>query len=125
MSTVFNFYTPTPFNSTTKEQLWLSQLTDSHDTWCGCVRPISHLLSLLFTEEHKDRHLTIHQIIVREHKAHTKWLSTGIEEGAGGGDQEEEPTAAEPTERKEDKEEDLTEEAIEDLIRAADDAEQR
>lgn len=83
MSTVFNFFTDSTYNSDTKHQLWLSTINDIHDTFCCCTRPFAHLLAILFPEDHKDRHLPIHAVIAREFKAH-KCLFGGEEEKPGG-----------------------------------------
>lgn len=83
MSTVFNFFTDSTYNSDTKHQLWLSTINDIHDTFCCCTRPFAHLLAQLFPEDHKDRHLTVHQIVTREFKAH-KCLFGGKQEEDGG-----------------------------------------
>lgn len=120
MSTVFNFFRKTTFNQATLEQLWLSQINDTHDSICNCTRPFIHLLALLFTEEHKDRHLTIHNIITREFNQHKclfggdadKNIGMAIAAGISGEEK--------PTEEKED----LTEEDIEELIAATDAAEE-
>lgn len=120
MSTIFNFFRKTTFNQETLEQLWLSQINDTHDSICNCTRPFAHLLALLFTEEHKDRHLTIHNIITREFKEHQCLFGGDADKNIGmalaAGTTEEEK----PTEEKED----LTEEDIEELIAATDAAEE-
>ncbi len=120
MSTVFNFYRKSTFNQETLEQLWCSIINDTHDSICSCTRPFIHLLAILFNEEHKDRHFTIHQLITREFKEH-KCLFGGTEEtGPGMATGTEEG----PANIKEE-EENLTEEDIEQLIAAADDAEEQ
>lgn len=44
----------------------MSMLADSHDIHCDCNSPFSHLLVNLFPPGHKDRDLTINQIIKRD-----------------------------------------------------------
>lgn len=63
-----DFFKETKYNSTTKDQLWCSIIADSHDTNCGCNWPFAHLLSLIFPPGHKDRDLTINQILERDYK---------------------------------------------------------
>jgi len=120
MSTVFNFFRKTTFNQATLEQLWLSQINDTHDSICNCTRPFIHLLALLFTEEHKDRHLTIHNIITREFNQHKCLFGGDADKNIGMAIAAGIPEEEKPTEEKED----LTEEDIEELIAATDAAEE-
>ncbi len=75
-----DFFTPTPYNSTTKEQIWMSQIADGHDNICDCKHPFAHLLANIFPPGHKDRDLTINKILQRDYTE--KCLSGG---GAGAG----------------------------------------
>lgn len=77
-----DFFKPTTYNNTTKDQLWCSIIADSHDSNCGCNWPFAHLLSLLFPPGHKDRDLTINQILQRDYQE--LCLSTTGEEDKGG-----------------------------------------
>ncbi len=120
MSTIFNFFRKTTFNQETLEQLWLSQINDTHDSICNCTRPFIHLLALLFTEEHKDRHLSIHNIITREFKEHQCLFGGDADKNIGMALAAGIPEEEKPTEEKED----LTEEDIEELIAATDAAEE-
>lgn len=61
-----DFYKPSPYNFDTKNQIWLSQLTDAHDNFCDCNTPFSHLLSSIFPPGHQDRDLTITEILQRD-----------------------------------------------------------
>ena len=63
-----NFYKPTTYNGDTKGQMWLSIVGDAHDMHCGCQQPFAHLLQNIFPEGHKDRNLTVDQIIARDFK---------------------------------------------------------
>ena len=63
-----DFYHPTPFNQETKNQIWMSQIADSHDNFCNCNFPFAHLLSSIFPPGHTDRDLTINQILLRDYK---------------------------------------------------------
>ncbi len=46
----------------------MSQIADSHDSICNCNCPFAHLLASIFPPGHKDRHLTINQILQRDYK---------------------------------------------------------
>ncbi len=70
-----DFYEPTPFNQITKEQIWMSQIADGHDNICHCKHPFAHLLANIFPPGHKDRVLSINQILQRDYKE--KCLSGG------------------------------------------------
>ncbi len=70
------FYTPTKYNGDTKQQMWMSMISDGHDMHCQCEQPFAHLLDIIFPEGHRDRDLTIRQIITRDKKC----LSGGTEE---------------------------------------------
>lgn len=63
-----SFYKPTHYNGDTKGQMWLSIVGDAHDMHCGCQQPFAHLLQNIFPEGHKDRNLTVDQIIARDFK---------------------------------------------------------
>ncbi len=111
-----DFYTPTPYNQVTKNQIWMSQIQDSHDNFCHCYHPFAHLLASIFPPGHKDRDLTINQILARDYKQ--KCLSGGdAEESHGLADC---ATGGDTTDIKEEKaEEDLPGEEIEQLLAAA------
>lgn len=96
-----DFFRDTKYNSTTKDQLWCSIIADSHDTNCGCNWPFAHLLSLIFPPGHKDRNLTITQILERDYKelCHS---TTGEEETGG---LEEDPTTTENLTKREEPDE--------------------
>lgn len=121
MST-YEFYRRTPYNKETLQQLWTTIINDTHDCHCGCTVPFVHLLDILFPPDHKDRHLTIDDIIKRE-KKYIKCLFGGTEEEDTTGVKEE-PTAAENIENQKEGE-DFTEDNLEDLLAAADAAEKR
>jgi len=63
-----DYHRKTPYNNETKDQLWMSILSDSHDIHCGCPTPFAHLLSLIFPIGHTDRNKTINQILWRDFK---------------------------------------------------------
>jgi len=115
-----DFYQPTKFNPETLNQIWMSQLADSHDIWCDCNGPFAHLLASIFPPGHQDRDKTINDILKRDYK---KWYSGGDAEGRDGG-----ATTTAANTLKEEKEEgcqDTEKEDIEDLLAAAEDAERR
>nr|UHS18463.1 MAG: hypothetical protein [Gammatorquevirus sp.] len=114
-----DFYTPTPFNQETKNQIWMSQIADAHDNICHCNHPFAHLLANIFPVGHKDRDLTINQILLRDYKE--KCHSGGTEEeshgtdagGTGGGFK---------GIKEESHEEDLPEDELEGLLAAAEES---
>lgn len=93
-----DFYKPTPYNQVTKNQIWLSQIQDSHDNFCHCYSAFAHLLASIFPPGHKDRDLTINQILLRDYTAQCRSGGTeeeshglaGGEDAAGGPDIKEE-----------------------------------
>ncbi len=110
-----DFYKPTPYNEDTKNQIWLSQLADSHDNFCNCMHPFAHLLASIFPVGHKDRTLTINQILARDYieKCHSggeEGESHGMAGGRGQGDSEG---------IKAEEEEDLPVDEVEKLLAAA------
>ncbi len=118
MSSPLHFYRFCPYNYETKQQLWLSQLTDSHDIFCGCTEPIAHLLSLLFEPNHKDYNKTIKEVVETRFKQ-LQCHFGGAEEKSGGGEVKEDPSTKEEEKEKPTKE-DFTEIDIEDLLAAVD-----
>lgn len=108
------FFQPPAYNHQGRQQLWLDGCIFTHDSWCGCNYPALHLLATLLPPGHKDRDLTVEEIITRET---TKCLSGGKEETSGG-----QPggTATEETETGLENLEDVfTEDAIDELLAAA------
>nr|BAF76120.1 hypothetical protein [Torque teno midi virus] len=113
-------FKPTQYNSETKQQLWLSIFADSHDSICNCPTPFAHALDCMFPAGHKDRLLTVDQIITRDSAL---WHSGGTEETSHGLADTKEGGPGDTKEPGEPEEEDpLGEEEIEELIAAADDA---
>ncbi len=118
-----DFFTPTPFNKDTKTQLWMSLIADSHDNICNCWHPFAHLLASIFPPGHKDRDLTINQILQRdllEKQCHSGGTAAESPGGADGGD-------AGPPEniKREDQEENSQDEDIEELLAVAAAAEEQ
>ncbi len=77
-----DFYKPTPYNQITKNQIWMSQIQDSHDNFCHCNQPYAHLLASIFPPGHKDRDITIQEILERDYRQ--RCLSGGDEEESHG-----------------------------------------
>lgn len=77
-----DFYRKTPYNPETLNQIWMSQISDSHDIFCNCESPFAHLLASIFPPGHKDRDITISQILKRDYKQICH--SGGPEEGGHG-----------------------------------------
>lgn len=115
-----DFYVRTKFNSDTQNQIWMSQLADGHDNFCNCDTPFSHLLSSIFPPGHKDRNLTINQILARDYKQ--KCRSGGTAERNSGGENTEQGAAGENIGQEE---KDFPEEDVEGLLAAAVAAEER
>lgn len=60
------FFEPPNYNAHGRQQLWIESCSLSHDTWCGCSSPALHLLASLLPPGHKDRDLTIEELIQRQ-----------------------------------------------------------
>lgn len=115
-----DFYKPTKYNPETLNQIWMSEIADSHDIWCDCTGPFAHLLSSIFPPGHRDRDKTINQILERDYQ---QCHSGGLAEERGGsaaasGDATTDLKQEEDTQKPE-------EEDIEGLLAAAEDAERR
>lgn len=109
-----DFYRPTPYNTETKNQIWMSQIADSHDNWCNCNQPFAHLLASIFPPGHTDRTQTINFILARDYRA--QCLS-------GGADAENSGMAGQDSIKKEDSEkenkpEDIPEDDLDALLAA-------
>lgn len=115
-----DFSKETHFNLETKNQLWLSMLADGHDCWCNCNTPFAHLLASIFPVGHRDRLLTIEQILSRDYR------ELCLSGGAVAEDIGTVPTTENGVEKENiKKEESLPEEDIEGLLSAVEDAERR
>lgn len=115
-----DFYHKTTYNLDTQNQIWMSQLADGHDNFCDCKTPFGHLLASIFPPGHKDRDLTINEILLRDYQETCHSGGTG-EKGSGG-----ETTRENQSTRNTNLEdtEELTEQNIEELIAVADAAEE-
>lgn len=116
-----DFFVPTPFNSVTKQQIWMSQIADGHDNICHCHRPFAHLLANIFPPNHKDRDLTINQILARDL---TETCHSGGDEGTSAGGAADSATAA-TTNIKPEGDADYPEDEIEDLLKHAGEEKER
>jgi len=115
-----DFHKNTHFNIDTKNQLWMSIITDAHDSICNCWHPFCHLLANIFPPGHKDRDLSINQILQRDllqtcHSGGEGDANHGLADGPG--IEREEILDPEEGEEEYIKDAELTE-----LIKAADDA---
>lgn len=90
-----DFYNKNKYNSETNEQLWMSIVGDAHELTCSCDKPFAHMLASIFPLGHKDRDLTINQILQRDLKE--KWLSSGAADASYGGANKEGHTTKENT----------------------------
>ena len=120
-----DFFTNTPYNADTKNQMWMSMISDGHDIFCNCHSPFAHLLVSIFPPGHQDRNLTVEEIIQRDYKQQCH--STGGTEETGGGEAAAGPSTKTDTNIKEEEnlEEEFTERNIEELIAAAENASKR
>lgn len=100
--------------------MWMSMIGDSHDIHCNCEMPFAHLLDSIFPEGHKDRNLTIHQIVERDYKQCHSGGDADESHGLALGS-----SAANLTIEEEEKEPEDTKEDIEELLAAATAAEER
>lgn len=110
-----DFYQKTKYNTDTQNQIWLSVIADSHDSWCDCNWPFAHLLASIFPPGHTDRSQTIENILSRDYTE--KCLSGGADAknfGMAAGDLQGD---ADPS--KEDIGKELPIEEIEELLDAA------
>lgn len=84
-----DFYQPCKWNPETKNQVWMSEIADAHDNFCGCPTPFAHLLASIFPPGHRDRNNTIQQILDRDytecHSGGTEGESHGLAGGGTGG----------------------------------------
>lgn len=78
-----DFFKKTTYNEETLNQIWMSQIADSHDNICCCTGPFAHLLASIFPPGHQDRNLTINQILQRDYRE--QCLSGGAAAGSSGG----------------------------------------
>ncbi|BAF76112.1 hypothetical protein [Torque teno midi virus 11] len=117
-----HFFKPTPYNNDTKNQMWMSMISDGHDCMCNCPSPFGHLLASIFPPGHQDRFLTVEEIINRDIK---ECLFGGPDARDGGEAAAGPSTGVDTTIKREDPEEDFTKENIEELIAAAEKASER
>ncbi len=102
--------------------MWMSMIADGHDCICNCPSPFGHLLASIFPPGHQDRDLTIEAIINRDIQ---ECLSGGPEERGSGEEREGPSTGKDIKIKTEEKEEDFTEEDLNQLLAAAEDATKR
>lgn len=111
------YFEPPRYNALTRQQIWIDGCTHSHDTWCGCNKPIAHFIASVLPLGHKDRDLTIKEILLRDleqscHSGGTAATAFGIEKT-------DTHTEGRNTTDIEDLEKIFSEDALEELIDAA------
>lgn len=113
--TAKDFYRPCLYNEETKNQLWMSNIADSHDSWCNCNTAFAHLLASIFPPGHTDRSRTIQEILARDFRE--KCLSGG-DDAENSGLAAVDLLAKDDTIKREGQEEDLPGDEIENLLAA-------
>lgn len=114
MTTPF-YFKPPSYNALGRQQLWIDGCINSHDIWCGCDRPLVHFISAILPVGHKDRDLTIQELINRDLPCH----SGGIAAAAGGQTTDSESQLEGTGTNIEDLEKIFSEDTIDELIAAA------
>lgn len=109
------FFEPPQYNCTGRNQLWIDVCCLAHDTWCGCHYPVAHFIDSVLPVGHKDRDLTVNEILSRDLTA--KCHSGGAAETNGGLEAATNTEDAGPTE--EELENIFSGDAIEELLNAA------
>lgn len=110
--TATDFYKPTKYNPETLNQIWMSEIADSHDIWCDCSGPFAHLLASIFPPGHQDRSLTIEQILKRDYKQCLSGGKGAAGHGSGDGGKDIKPDP-------EEEEGDFQDEGIDAMLAAA------
>lgn len=119
-----DFYKPCKYNFETKNQMWMSNIADSHDSWCDCDTPFAHLLASIFPVGHRDRLLSIQQILERDYRE--RCLSGGADAKDSGMAASEGVKETDGIKQEDKEDEDSIPEAdVEDLLNAVADAEKR
>lgn len=111
------FFQPPNYNHIGREKLWIDACILAHDSWCGCNHPIAHFIDSVLPIGHKDRDLTVEEILSRD--LAESCLSGGAAATSGG---QAGATATEQEEENptnEELEELFTEDAINELLDAA------
>lgn len=108
------FFQPPTYNHLGRNQLWIDACLLSHDAWCGCDKAALHFINAVIPEGHKDRDLTINEIIAREIQS---TCHSGGDAGTSGGAEQDLDTDIGPT--NEELERIFTDDAIEELLTAA------
>lgn len=84
---MYKFFRKPQYNRDTCEQLWQASIGDGHDSFCGCCKAFTHLLSLFIPPDHKYYNYTIKQIL-EEEAQDSKCLFGGKEEEDGSPEEE-------------------------------------
>lgn len=115
---MFPAYKKQTYNPETLQQLWMSVIGDTHESFCACDTPFAHILYCIFPEGHKDRDLTIKQIIERDTAQCLSGGIGGASHGLADGDERE----LGDTEREGPEENYIDDEELTTLLNAAEDA---
>ena len=99
----------------------MSVIADTHDAICDCKGPFAHLLASIFPPGHQDRNKTIEEILIRDYK---EACHSGGDAGKSGGEAAADHSTKEDTTNIKE-EENYSEEEIENLIIAAENAQKR
>lgn len=120
---MYHFYRKPQYNKETCESLWQAAIGDSHDSYCGCCKAFTHLLSLFIPPDHKYYNYTVKQIIEEETK--DSICLFGGKEEKDGSPEENIHTGADAGDIQENPGEEDKGPTIEELIAAAEAAETR
>lgn len=112
-----SFFEPPKYNLLGRQSLWIDACVLAHDSWCGCNHPVAHFIDSVLPIGHKDRDLTIQEILSRDltescHSGGHAATATGMAIGGPEPEEDEGPTT-------EELEKLFTEDAIQELIDAA------
>nr|UHS18291.1 MAG: hypothetical protein [Gammatorquevirus sp.] len=110
------FFQPPLYNHIGRNQLWIDACIFAHDCWCGCNHPIAHFIDSVLPSGHKDRDLTINEILSRDLK---ETCPSGGTVAKSGGDAAAFATEEENQISNAELEEIFTEDAINELLDAA------
>ncbi len=110
------FFEPPKYNLDGRQQLWIDACLLAHDTWCGCDSAAVHLLSALLPIGHKDRELTVDELI---QKGYNQKCHFGGTEETSGTQTEDLHTEQEEENLRDPEDDGFTDAAIDELLLAA------
>lgn len=111
------FFEPPKYNLLGRQSLWIDACVLAHDSWCGCNHPVAHFIDSVLPIGHKDRDLTVQEILSRDltescHSGGQGATVSGMAIAAAEPEEDEGPTT-------EELEKIFTEDALQELIDAA------